>query len=851
MHELPEGRLVFAVAQTPFESQSTETQNVNVFATLVPLLDDTGNIARNEDFPESGLVWWMLRSGARTFAEPGRLVSGYLEYAKRYRPGDPESHFFQVDFQSVEPVRPDAAVEVLSVNTNRVRQARDLVNLEDIAEVDHPPTGLVMARWRDSIYGPLKATSKRREDDAYTVSLAVPGVDREVLRIPARALEQLSGFTGLIAVDLSLDNQPVYSSSRVRLCQYEIITGPGLTALRGGGFETLLLLPDDEVIRRAAKPLLARKDRQHLTQLLDRLSGQIAESGESPGVLDMIERTQRRLIAGDALAAELADALITSGLLDGTIEQKVLQRAEAHIESNAASLRAQIAERTRGDQERLEQLRRERERLDQEVDQRRRDGMNALDTELRAAREAHERRIREEADEIATQKEDLERQRTIVSTQLDAVRERFETARTAVLQDYVAMLPLLERMMPQISHGSVPPTLQAPAGDNQSARKPEPLAFPAFVVHGRSSGTAAVVEEDFFDRFKAHVRRAGFQYREIDLLTFHLSVKTGDLTILGGVSGTGKSSLPRLYAEALAGEEAQQIDDEPEARYLHIGVRPSWLDQQDLLGHVNSLEGSFVPSESGLYRFSIYAQREFDDHRLNSGLYLACLDEMNLSHVEHYFSGFLQALERTEGLRTVRCFDPRAVRTEDPFHAWHTLTIPRTLRFVGTVNYDETTKPLSLRLLDRANVIHVQSTSLRELSWADAGEAGRKSTGKPVRWDDYRAWVRDEDLDRQFAELLDRLRAPLGRLRSPLTPRRYRSICRFVASAAALCSASTAFDLQITQRIVPQLRGLFTPGAREAFGQLLQIVNQEAESLPETRLALESVAERELGEFDG
>ena len=52
----------------------------------------------------------------------------------------------------------------------------------------------------------------------------------------------------------------------------------------------------------------------------------------------------------------------------------------------------------------------------------------------------------------------------------------------------------------------------------------------------------------------------------MDLVAFHVSVKISDLTVLGGVSGTGKSSLPRLYAQALAGE-AGAWDD----RYRMVG----------------------------------------------------------------------------------------------------------------------------------------------------------------------------------------------------------------------------------------------------------------------------------------
>src|SRR5262249_16590813 len=155
----------------------------------------------------------------------------------------------------------------------------------------------------------------------------------------------------------------------------------------------------------------------------------------------------------------------------------------------------------------------------------------------------------------------------------------------------------------------------------------------------------------------------------LDLAGFHLSVKCNDLTILGGLPGTGKSSLPRLYAEALAGDEY----DEGMQRYLHVGVSPSWLDGRDVLGHTNALDRRFQPAECGLYPLLVCAQEEDANRGLDSRPYLVCLDEMNLAQMEHYFSGFLQAWERPPGQREVRCFTRELVAASDPFSRWPVL----------------------------------------------------------------------------------------------------------------------------------------------------------------------------------
>lgn len=76
------------------------------------------------------------------------------------------------------------------------------------------------------------------------------------------------------------------------------------------------------------------------------------------------------------------------------------------------------------------------------------------------------------------------------------------------------------------------------------------------------------------------------------LLAFHPSAKERAPVILGGVSGAGKSSLPVLYAEILAGQEAARS-------FVAVDVNPSWTSPADLLGYTDALEHRFVPAASG------------------------------------------------------------------------------------------------------------------------------------------------------------------------------------------------------------------------------------------------------------
>ena len=61
---------------------------------------------------------------------------------------------------------------------------------------------------------------------------------------------------------------------------------------------------------------------------------------------------------------------------------------------------------------------------------------------------------------------------------------------------------------------------------------------------------------------------------------FYLSIKSKPFVILAGTSGTGKTRLIRLFAEAV-GATARN------GRYLQVAVKPDWSDSTDLFGHVN------------------------------------------------------------------------------------------------------------------------------------------------------------------------------------------------------------------------------------------------------------------------
>ena len=264
------------------------------------------------------------------------------------------------------------------------------------------------------------------------------------------------------------------------------------------------------------------------------------------------------------------------------------------------------------------------------------------------------------------------------------------------------------------------------------------------------------------------------------------------------------------------------------------------------IGHTNTVEGRFYPAETGLFQYIICAQEESGQKGPQTGLYLACLDEMNLSQVEHYFSDFMMVAEREGAARVIQCFSAASVGNHCPFKNWSSVKLSPAMRFVGTVNFDETTRLLSDRFLDRVNLIQLRPGKLPALS--GQGSLDPKVKGRMVTLADFQKWSGGEVLPSNIASLLDEMRPVLNDLGCPISPRVYRAICRFVGSCSPLLTPASAFDTQVAQRLLPRIRSLVTKRQLDALDRLLKLMNQNSScSFDETIPLLDEARQTSLG----
>ena len=286
-----------------------------------------------------------------------------------------------------------------------------------------------------------------------------------------------------------------------------------------------------------------------------------------------------------------------------------------------------------------------------------------------------------------------------------------------------------------------------------------------------------------------------------------LSLKVKPFVILTGNSGTGKTKI--------AEEFARYLDCKPSV----IPVGSNWTDNHNIIGYSNPFTREYYKPEA----FKVINDAESSDKPS-----FMILDEMNLSHVEHYLSDILSAIELDVPI-------PLNVDLED-VDIDDSLELSDKLFIIGTVNVDETTYMFSPKVLDRANTIEFKTIKPRKYLKNNENSIDLKNknveylldpnTGKEVRN------MSVKDIENEFAdvkinyngderllwnvfiELLDDFYDELIKSHFDFGFRVINEILRFMYVAWVyegqpdeFTNWDRYFDAQIKQKLLPKIHG--------------------------------------------
>jgi hypothetical protein len=295
------------------------------------------------------------------------------------------------------------------------------------------------------------------------------------------------------------------------------------------------------------------------------------------------------------------------------------------------------------------------------------------------------------------------------------------------------------------------------------------------------------------------ITNSGFQYLKDEIANFYLSLRAKPFVILAGISGTGKTQLPRKFAASLGFSKEQVIQ---------LPVRPDWTDSSDLLGYT-SLDGNFIPKDLTLAIQKATANP--------TKPYFFILDEMNLARVEHYFSDYLSVIETRERVGNEIKTDPilreEILNTAKNKKDFSEMGLPQNLYLIGTVNMDETTHAFSKKVLDRANSIEMNEV---DLSWI-TNSGKRVLQLANISNDLFKTvYLHSVDLNEADKEtilvemsLLKSVNKILEKADLHFAYRVRDEIAFYLIlnNKYELMNSNTAFDFQLVQKVLPRIHG--------------------------------------------
>ena len=329
-------------------------------------------------------------------------------------------------------------------------------------------------------------------------------------------------------------------------------------------------------------------------------------------------------------------------------------------------------------------------------------------------------------------------------------------------------------------------------------------------------------EADAIKRVERRLRAKGLDYPARTLRAFHTAMKVNETTqmaVLAGISGTGKSQLPRQYAAGMG------------IGFLQVPVQPRWDSPQDLMGFYNYIEGKFRPTDMAraLWAMDDLNNADADPDRMM----MILLDEMNLARVEYYFSDFLSRLESRPHPGDVGDANERKdaeIELEIP----NMQTPPRifpgyNLLFAGTMNEDESTQSLSDKVVDRANILRFAAPKKIQDGEAE-GEVEPTRALSRATWNRWGRSSAQVDGDSRVTGRVERMVDLMREFQRPFGHRLGRALMAYAANYPEVEGGRGVDDAladQVEMRLLPKLRGVEVDMAGPQFSNLMTFVERD------------------------
>ena len=314
--------------------------------------------------------------------------------------------------------------------------------------------------------------------------------------------------------------------------------------------------------------------------------------------------------------------------------------------------------------------------------------------------------------------------------------------------------------------------------------------------------------EELSERFRNYLAKEEKLYFDIDTIRVFISAfAASHFMILEGLSGTGKSSLPRYFAKFA------------NANLLFVPVQTTWRDKTSILGYFNDFSKTYTETD---FLLSLYHANYNPDQ-----IHIFVLDEMNISRVEYYFADLLSVLEypveewKLRLMQLPHNFIPPA-KLDDGF-----IQIPDNSYFVGTANKDDSTFQITDKVYDRAITIDFD---YRNEAFEPKGECGKINLSKSKLHKLYKE-AKDNKANYMTKEDYEKLNTITSFVYDQFDVTFGNRILNQIDTLVPVFIAcggkkEDIIDFLLTRKVLVKIEGRFEEYVKNALKQLLTLLNK-------------------------
>ena len=670
-----------------------------------------------------------------------------------------------------------------------------------------PPTNKTFfIREGDTVYGPFLAS--RSGSDTYTlVPVNVPSLNLELDHILA---VEYSTISSLLITNSASQNIYLPNINNIR----EI----------NGSSPKIDYISDKDLIRYFAKhgfgrniKKLSKSAARTLLDAADKYAQQ-KNSYKSSERLDRLKKIMEDYLSQDDIGQDIINEWANSKqgikFLDKYVQDNrstILHERISKLEEEAKQELADIEAKRKKYQD---DHNAEKSRIDVELDklrsterQERQRIKNDLEDYLQQTEKQKEEALQEQAAELMASIDALKNEKTEIIFEKDSLESELDQFRRG--RELKQWVDLLEMQKDELSRTvdernallKNPNELRKLAIQDKTLKqllslnlKPDSDQKIEF-ASVRCNNDPATSPKDYIDAIESYLdEQDGRTLTRDEVANLLICMTQNYLTCLAGLPGGGKTSTIVRLAEAIG---LHNPADNKLCHFLNISVGQGWAGMRDLLGYYNAIKGEFQPAPTKLYEFL----QSLDSDPEKKFFRLVLLDEGNLSPMEHYWSDFLQMADPEYRGKALSLGSKDSNLSLRPGN---------NLRWITTINSDETTERLSPRLLDRVPVIKMDPVLDIE-STLDFSSVDSQEIPGGVTWSLMEKWFKPEEdkdfsaLDRQVIKSILDQNNKSNMLH--VSQRKLKNMRQYLNSANIYMDSSQALDWCIAMYVLPTIEG--------------------------------------------